>query len=425
MAQSANHLRVAVGSWPPWCELAFGANGSVEATGIAVEIFKIVVQKMNYTYTYVTAGNDEWGRLLQNGTWTGLIGMNVYGKSDMALGPFVVSWVRSLAVDYSSILYFDHNGIFLPRPRQEKDLANFTRPLSAETWLALAVVLGLSAILGLVMNHLLSPPTRYCSGELQSLLPKYESGFNPVWIIAQLLNEPYPVIPPTHTGRVFMVTWLIAAFIIDAAYVGVLTSILAVPRVTIPVDSLEDLVSYGKIPWAIEEGTSLHQLLQQATEGLYKDVYDKKSYMVYGCYEARDRVKSERMAVLCDMLTMRKAINDDFSTTGQCNFHIARRPIFALSIAYAFPKKSKLTEEFNKWLIPLSESGLVIRRVLDSTSNATSCMRTLGKSGPASPILAFMDLAGVFALWIGGLFLSTIFLAAELVFYHTKLSDYI
>ncbi|XP_066971556.1 probable glutamate receptor isoform X5 [Macrobrachium rosenbergii] len=349
MAQSANHLRVAVGSWPPWCELAFGADGSVKPTGIAVEIFKIVVQKMNYTYTYVTAGNDEWGRLLLNGTWTGLIGMNVYG-----------------------------------------------------TWLALAVVLGLSAILGIVMNHLLSPPTRYCSGGLQSLLPKYESGFNPVWIIAQLLNEPYPVIPPTHTGRVFMVTWLIAAFIIDAAYLGVLTSILAVPKVTIPVDSLEDLVSYRKIPWAIEEGTSLHQLLQQATEGLYKEVYDKKSYMVYGCYEARNRVKTERMAVLCDMLTMRKAINDDFSSTGQCNFHIARKPIFALSIAYAFPKKSKLTEEFNKWLIPLSESGLVIRRVLDSTSNATSCMRTLGKSGPASPILAFMDLAGVFALWIGG-----------------------
>ncbi|XP_066971553.1 probable glutamate receptor isoform X4 [Macrobrachium rosenbergii] len=372
MAQSANHLRVAVGSWPPWCELAFGADGSVKPTGIAVEIFKIVVQKMNYTYTYVTAGNDEWGRLLLNGTWTGLIGMNVYG-----------------------------------------------------TWLALAVVLGLSAILGIVMNHLLSPPTRYCSGGLQSLLPKYESGFNPVWIIAQLLNEPYPVIPPTHTGRVFMVTWLIAAFIIDAAYLGVLTSILAVPKVTIPVDSLEDLVSYRKIPWAIEEGTSLHQLLQQATEGLYKEVYDKKSYMVYGCYEARNRVKTERMAVLCDMLTMRKAINDDFSSTGQCNFHIARKPIFALSIAYAFPKKSKLTEEFNKWLIPLSESGLVIRRVLDSTSNATSCMRTLGKSGPASPILAFMDLAGVFALWIGGLFLSTIFLAAELAFYHMKLSDYI
>ena len=67
-------------------------------------------------------------------------------------------------------------------------------------------------------------------------------------------------IPATDTGRVFVGTWLLAALIIDTAYSGVLTSLLTIPTVRVPVDSLDDLVSYGKLPWAIEQGSAMHQL---------------------------------------------------------------------------------------------------------------------------------------------------------------------
>lgn len=48
----------------------------------------------------------------------------------MALGPFGVTWERAQVVDFSSTLYVDGFGIFLPRPRQERDLAGFTNPLA-------------------------------------------------------------------------------------------------------------------------------------------------------------------------------------------------------------------------------------------------------------------------------------------------------
>ncbi|XP_066971437.1 uncharacterized protein [Macrobrachium rosenbergii] len=145
--------------------------------------------------------------------------------------------------------------------------------------------------------------------------------------------------------------------------------------------------------------------------------------MVYGCYETKERIKTERIAVLCDILTMRKAIHDDFTATGQCNFHIARRPIFAVSIAYVFPKRSKLTKEFDKWLDIMVESGIVLKSVQESTSNATSCMSSLKRREQASPILGFMDLAGMFLLWIGGLFVSTLAMVAEVVIFHFKPFD--
>lgn len=50
----------------------------------------------------------------------------------MALGPFSISYDRSKVVDYSKTIYIDSFGIFLPRPRLEKDLTGFTKPLARE-----------------------------------------------------------------------------------------------------------------------------------------------------------------------------------------------------------------------------------------------------------------------------------------------------
>ncbi|XP_068229216.1 glutamate receptor 1-like [Palaemon carinicauda] len=371
---------------------------------------------MNYSDSYVTPDDGEWGRLLPNGTWTGMIGMTVAGKTDAILGPVGLTWERSQVLDFTTTLYFDHNGIFLPKPVPEKDLSNFLKPLSVETWAVLVVVLGLSITIGLLFDHILKGSTEDNHENQPEMLT-----FKPAWILSNLLSEPSSTLPTTDTGRVFIGTWLITAFIIDTAYVGVLTSILVVPRVPFPVNSLEDLVSYGKIPWALEKGTALHQLLLEATEGIYKEVFERKSFMVYGCYETKERIKTERIAVLCDALTMRKAIHDDFSSTGQCNFHIARKPLYGMSLAYAFPKKSGLTGEFNKWLTSLEESGIILRSVLKETSNATNCERSLKRSGSTSPILGFMDLAGMFLLCIGGLLLSTVVLVAEVIIYQLKL----
>ncbi|XP_064089859.1 probable glutamate receptor isoform X1 [Macrobrachium nipponense] len=417
MGQGDRHLRVAVGTWHPWSVVTVLDNGAISAKGVAVDVFETILQKMNYSHSYIQgAEGGEWGRQLLNGSWTGMIRMTMDGAVDAILGPVGATWARNQVVDFSTTLYFDSNGIFLPKPIAEKDLSNFLKPLSVETWIALAVVLGISIIVGLIFNHILSEPVEDNMGHQQKRLT-----FRPDWIISNLLGEATLVLPTTETGRVLLMAWLIAAFILDSAYLCVLTSILAVPKVTIHVDSLEDLVSYKKIPWALERGTGLHQLAQQATTGVYKQVFDGKSDMVYRCYEAKERIKTERIAVLCQVLSMRKAINDDFTATGQCNYYIARRPIFSVSLAYAFRKRSKVIKEFDKWLTMLIESGLVLKSVQDSTANATNCMTSLKRREQATPILGFMDLAGMFLLWIGGLLVSMLVMAAEIIIFRFKL----
>lgn len=69
-------------------------------------------------------------------------------------------------------------------------------------------------------------------------------------------------LPKMLTGRVLIGAWLLSALIVQSAYQGVLTSILAVPWVSVPVDSLEDLVTQTRIPYSFESGTHLHNMFQ-------------------------------------------------------------------------------------------------------------------------------------------------------------------
>ncbi|XP_063604786.1 glutamate receptor ionotropic, kainate glr-3-like [Penaeus indicus] len=276
----------------------------------------------------------EWGRGLPNGSFTGMIGMCQRKEVDMALGPFGVTWERAQVVDFSSTLYVDGFGIFLPRPRQERDLAGFTNPLAWQVWATLGAVFLFTLALGVVMNWL----ARRC------FKPKDDAAVDdqgdvvlrPLWVVQALLIErefgavilsvlwgkQLPLVAPSESiaiekppgrpsSRALLAAWLLAGLILSSAYRGVLTSLLAVPRVTVPVDSLEDLVSYGKIPWANEKGTSLHQLFGDATSGLYKTIHDEGT-LVVNAYEARERIKTERMAVLCSLdMTTNEVRYDD------------------------------------------------------------------------------------------------------------------
>lgn len=61
---------------------------------------------------------------------------------------------------------------------------------------------------------------------------------------------------------------MVVSLILSSAYQSILTSLLAVPKVEVPVDSLQDLLDYGKIPWSVEHGTSIHQLLDVSILGV-------------------------------------------------------------------------------------------------------------------------------------------------------------
>ncbi|XP_064083571.1 glutamate receptor ionotropic, delta-2-like isoform X2 [Macrobrachium nipponense] len=375
MALKGQHLRVAAGVWNPWVLMEHDQQGRlVKSTGIFIEFMDMFAQKLNFTYSLVEAADGEWGRILPNGSTTGMIGL-----------------------------------------------------CHRRVWIALSLAVLGSMVLGVAMRWFVQQWGPLKSGHnLQEFRGKTWPllTFEPVWLIRLLLLEGVEIPPMILTGRLFMGTWMLATLILSSAYQGVLTSLLAVPKVVIPVDSLQDLVNYGKIPWANEYGTSLHQFFGDAKSGIYKTINDK-AFLVTACYDERHRMKVEKFAILCDFFSMKKIISDDYSETGQCNYYIAKESIWASSFAFAFPKNSSIIPHFDKLVTMMKEGGLISRYRQQLTSNATACMVKPGKEdGISTLVLSLSDFGGIFLLCLGGLVLGAILLTGELATSWAKKRDY-
>ncbi|XP_042859277.1 glutamate receptor 3-like [Penaeus japonicus] len=207
------------------------------------------------------------------------------------------------------------------------------------------------------------------------------------------------------------------SLILSSAYQSILTSLLAVPKVEVPVDSLQDLLDYGKIPWSVEHGTSIHQLLDDGS-GVYKEI-NKKIFYVSSSFAERERMKEKRFAILCDFFSMKLIMSDDYGQTGECNYYIAKEVIWSASMAFAFPKGSNLTVHFNKWMVMMKESGLVDRYLQEVTKNVTACMVPPGQeAGRSTTVLSIFDLGGVFLIAAGGVAISIFMFLMEKILKH-------
>ncbi|XP_069999655.1 glutamate receptor ionotropic, kainate glr-3 isoform X2 [Penaeus vannamei] len=346
MSLSGTHLRVAAGLWVPFVTFQDHQDGSFTTSGLLMDFMEIFARKLNFTFSVVKSVDGEWGRLLPNGSTTGMIGMCQRNEVDMALGPFSITYKRSQIIDYSVPLYIDSFGIFLPRPRKERDLAVIVKPFAWQVWAALLALMAISMALGVAYDWMALQGS--LPGAARTGAGGRRTFFRASWIFKTILVEPIDLLPTSLTGRVLLGTWMVVSLILSSAYQSILTSLLAVPKVEVPVDSLQDLLDYGKIPWSVEHGTSIHQLLDDSSADVYKKI-NKKIFYVSSSFAERDRMKEERFAILCDFFSMKLIMSDDYGQTGECNYYIAKEVIWSAAMAFAFPKGSHITAHFNKW----------------------------------------------------------------------------
>ncbi|XP_042871397.1 uncharacterized protein LOC122252797 [Penaeus japonicus] len=246
-------------------------------------------------------------------------------------------------------------------------------------------------------------------------------------------RSPYNTKPKIHTlpasetlpeslpGRTFVGTWLLAMCVFTSAYSGVLTSLLTVPKITIPVDSLEELVSYGKIPWNLERGTYMHARFARSKSKLSRKIYQGAG-IVGSAWDLRGRIKRERISIFTSHFEMMQIMHHDYMETGQCNYYIGKVPLASSHLSLAFPKGSSLVPIFNKRLTSLVETGQVTRHIYNLTYNAKPCMVRPGKENKVhTPIvLTLDDLAGVFFLLAGGILFSIFVFLGECLFHRFK-----
>ncbi|XP_076379925.1 uncharacterized protein LOC117221780 [Megalopta genalis] len=369
--------------------------------GIEVQLFLIVAEKLNFTWTArKLEGNLIYGEVI-NGSWEGgIIGMLYKNQADIAIGSIMVTQTQNQYIQLSQPLCNMHVRLMVPRPRRVTSFWAILKPFSKEVWylLILAIVL-------------LSSYT--CARAW--IVPKFPKRFRNYLItvtelIGCLLSSSVP--KTVGNNKLQILLWQTAGWLIITAYCSSLAARLATSEYESRIDTIEQFLATN-LSWA--------NMGQTPPFEDYIDPSDPYSMQLPSRYRHVDSFKEwTKLTVQTDLVVPGKMIGSCFfpenyvRNSALQNYRLMKTPIGRFYAAFGL--QQWLLTPVNRIILSLKETGIVdwhlndVTRRYDSQNLREVLVEHDGYEGDVQ-VLGLMPLAAGFLL----LFLGSS--AAVFVFY--------
>ncbi|KAG8193590.1 hypothetical protein JTE90_000225 [Oedothorax gibbosus] len=242
------HLRIALLQYRPFVTFNITDGKVVLEDCVLKEILRYVGGRLNFSFSFVAAPEDNWGTKSGN-EWTGAIGMIVKGEADVI--PYLtITQTRFEAVQFTEPLTSVAYGILIKFPEEPPRALLFLRLYKTEVWL----LLFLSA---LVMSYILCKLHTFSwrfrnPKETQKHLCSF---VRCLWLVfGIMLQQGGTHLPVTTSGRLLLATWWLSVMVITTTYSANLIAFLAIPDIHLVVRTLEDLALHKTVNLVIKEG---------------------------------------------------------------------------------------------------------------------------------------------------------------------------
>ncbi|GBO10245.1 hypothetical protein AVEN_84487-1 [Araneus ventricosus] len=96
---------------------------------------------MKLEFKLVIAEDGEWGRLLSNGTWTGMIGKIQKNEADIAINEIIINQERSRVVDFSTTYSTDEMAFAIKKPEAVPTAMALIHPFDTNIWILTIIAL--------------------------------------------------------------------------------------------------------------------------------------------------------------------------------------------------------------------------------------------------------------------------------------------
>ncbi|XP_043242377.1 glutamate receptor 2-like [Amphibalanus amphitrite] len=252
-------LRVAAFHDPPFIWINSSHDGAVTYEGYLFDVWKTIAQSLNLRYRLVPMlRGGNFGRLDENGTWTGMVGELVYGRADIALSWLSMRKDRSEVIDFLDAAAVEEGaGAFYVSKNPDDYLSlgveafsSLLKPLHVSVWW---IVLGAFLLLSLALRfsiRLSRTEDRQTSTEMTwttCLLSVFGS----------LVGQGWPSVPSSLSGRVItMLTWLLYIIIVNS-YTATMVSYLTVVEFDRPISSLKEFLERPDWKLVVDPGHSV------------------------------------------------------------------------------------------------------------------------------------------------------------------------
>ena len=232
------------------------AEDERKITGTYGDLFMLLQEKLGFTFNLTL---DVWGNINGNGTYTGIIGRLHRGESNWSISQFSYNTERGLVIDFSKPISYAPKRIVTKKPKDELNWAAYTSVFTNEFW---GVILTTTIVLSLSLLYILK--NQKCSIE-ESVLP-FKFTFT------ALSGREINPINSTLSGRILIVFILAWGFLICSAYNAILTSELAVSKIT-PLQSLDDLLNSDKYSLLLRETGATPDFFRSANKNEIRKMF--------------------------------------------------------------------------------------------------------------------------------------------------------
>ncbi|XP_020285886.1 ionotropic receptor 25a isoform X1 [Pseudomyrmex gracilis] len=416
--------------------------------GYCIDFVKKLSEVMQFDYDLVIPEDEEFGKKLPNGEWSGLIGDLAKGETDIAVAALTMTSEREEVIDFVAP-YFEQSGILIVmrKPVRKTSLFKFMTVLRLEVWLSIVGALTLTGI----MIWILDKYSPYSARNNKRLYPYPCREFTlkeSFWFaLTSFTPQGGGEAPKALSSRTLVAAYWLFVVLMLATFTANLAAFLTVERMQSPVQSLEQLARQSRINYTVRANSSTHQYfinMKNAEDKLYtvwkeitlNSTSDQVEYRVWD-YPIKEQyghilqaitqvgpvktteegfkkvIKSET----AEFAFIHDSAEIKYEVTKNCNLTEVGEVFAEQPYAIAVQQGSHLQEEISRKILDLQKDRYfeTLAAKYWNQSLKAQCPNSDDNEG-----ITLESLGGVFIATLFGLALAMLTLAGEVLYYRKR-----
>ena len=308
---------------------------------------------LNFTYMTIEPPDGQWGKVNENGTWTGLIGHSLYQQTNWSMGMLSLTEDRENVIDFSTPFYFDGLGFVAPLPQELPKYLAIIKPFVGQVWIFVIIFVIFS---GPVYWLLLTSSDKKSGRESKEKIG--ETFLYCVSLILKNTTKDRLVLPKQERStKIFLISWFVFCLVVSTAYTGNLISFMTYPGRESSINSAEDILNSGHVIEHFDYG-GVDYIAFEATENPYYQQIWKNRIPVFSFKPSMERVIEGGSVFIDFFSSMVPNVKAKYTSgRGEAKAHVGKTPFFGLMNAWACQPGAIFKEVLDETLLLLLSFG--------------------------------------------------------------------
>ncbi|KAK7480388.1 hypothetical protein BaRGS_00028435, partial [Batillaria attramentaria] len=383
-------------------------NGSFRSDGDLFPNTHFGLNQRNYEWT--EPADQEWGRLTEDNTWTGLVGLLERQEVDLVVAPLAIQAEREMVMDFIHPYYLDYDTVLLKLPDPDESkwrrLIQLFKPhVHMCIWISLLCV----AVACCVMEAV----NPFYVTNSRAMLHASDIFW---YMYGALLMHGGARLPDSQTGRTMVSAFWLFSMVMAATYSSNLIAFLAVTKDEAPFQTLEGLVEQDYYYWGTTGGAFTVTVFQRSSIPVFKKVWagiteslkSDPDVLALDVHKHLEKVKAGGYAYIGETSLMSVWLKSE------CDLLTIKEQFLPMQYAVGLPNNSAYTRMFSDVMLKINDVGLTETWLRKWIGTTTSCQDQGSKIKEAKPV-DLLDIQSAFYISSIGITVALLVLGVEMV----------